>query len=295
MNFHSRRDFLKLLVTGLCGAFLPAGLSRAAAAIEGIPGLNHWLPIIAGENFNFLGIGDMGTGWSTEKQLVKLMEDESANQAVILLGDIAYPQADPKSFKKGFLEPFKPLYKKGLRFYPVLGNHDWLYQKAYVIREHFRIPSYYSFHLGPAAFWMLNSNDFDKEQADWLNSSLTNTRASWKIVCLHHSPYSSGIVHKNDSHLVKNLCPIMERQGVDLCLSGHNHLYERARIKGVCHIVSGGGSASLHNYLSVQSSFERDAIEKVHHYIRCRGDQNNIILEAVNINGQVFDRWHKRK
>jgi len=81
-------------------------------------------------------------------------------------------------------------------------------------------------------------------QADWLKSSLSNSTASWKIVCFHHPPYSSAV---HGSALWMRW-PFHE-WGADLVLSGHDHTYERFLIDNMTYIVNGLGGANIYDFV----------------------------------------------
>ena len=291
----NRRQFLKISLSTLlalnCIPFNSKGLAVASNGSK-IPRKNKWLPRIDSDEFGFLAIGDMGTGWKTQKDLIALMSTLPANQfpAVLLLGDIIYPAAKADLLESNLIQPFEPMLKAGNIFYPCWGNHDWLEKEAIHLKQYFDAPDYYSFSIGPADFWALNSNKFDSAQANWLSNSLANSKSTWKIVFLHHSPYSSGKVHHTNKNMIQHVCPILNDYKVDLCLSGHNHLYERTeKIGNVTYIVSGGGSASLHSYEETVD-FPRAYIDNIHHFIAVQGNSHNLSLKAFNLKGQAFDQ-----
>lgn len=64
------------------------------------------------------------------------------------------------------------------------------------------------------------------EQVKALDEALSQSVAAWKIVVLHHPPYS--IRRKNNNiHLRWLLRPVLEKYAVELVLSGHEHGYAR--------------------------------------------------------------------
>ena len=70
---------------------------------------------------------------------------------------------------------------------------------------------------------------------------LASSTSQWKIVALHHPPYSSGR-HGSTVGAREQLEPILVRRHVDLVLAGHDHHYERTHPhQGVTYVVSGGG------------------------------------------------------
>ncbi|WP_207401627.1 purple acid phosphatase family protein [Phytopseudomonas dryadis] len=63
-------------------------------------------------------------------------------------------------------------------------------------------------------------------QADWLESVLQSSRATWNIVVMHQPIYSCS--RPEDSEELKAAWkPLLERYRVDLVLQGHDHCYSR--------------------------------------------------------------------
>ena len=89
---------------------------------------------------------------------------------------------------------------------------------------------YYSYDYDYAHFVVLNTNTIDDAQINWLKADLDNASdATWKIVMMHISPYSTGD-HSNDSenqNIVKKLTPIFSEKHVDLVLQAHDHTYNK--------------------------------------------------------------------
>jgi hypothetical protein len=71
------------------------------------------------------------------------------------------------------------------------------------------------------------------EQRNWLKKVLESTEQRCKIVLIHHSLYSTTKGH-DYFYLRTFFKPLFDKYGVDLVLSGHDHVYGRA-----AHIASG--------------------------------------------------------
>src|SRR5262249_32695451 len=56
---------------------------------------------------------------------------------------------------------------------------------------------------------------------------LSGSNADWKIAYFHHPLYSDGRFHGPDIDLRASLEPLFEKSGINLVLSGHEHVYER--------------------------------------------------------------------
>ncbi len=285
----SRRNFLKASLAALVSSLslLPAWQSKAAA-LAVLPAQNQWLQSEGGNAFSFSALGDMGTGWSSEYKLTELIA-KSSPQSVFLLGDILYPKADLGLIESNFAKPFSGLIAGGTRFYPCWGNHDWAEKKAINLKNYFAAPDYYTFQQGPAQFWSLNSNQFDSAQRLWFSESLKASQSKWKLVFCHHPPFSRGAVHGNSPNLIRDLVPLLDQYGVQLCLSAHSHLYERsAKIGSTVFITSGGGSASLHD-IKLAEGYQSLVCVKEHHFLSCTGNPRELKLQATGIDGRIID------
>lgn len=90
----------------------------------------------------------------------------------------------------------------------------------------------YSFDYGDGHFLCLDSNvhmdPTNPALMKWIEEDLGATKAAWKFVVCHHGPFNIGVEHGDEQH-IRALCPLFERLGVDLVLSGHEHNYQRTR------------------------------------------------------------------
>jgi 3',5'-cyclic AMP phosphodiesterase CpdA len=114
---------------------------------------------------------------------------------------------------------------------------------------------YYSFDYGNAHFAVLNTNDMypmSQAQKNWLYNDMSNSTAFWKILLMHRSLYSAGKnINKPSTIVMRNtLLPLIDKLGIDLVLSGHDHMYLRTaplrgerRVENVAcvHESFGGG------------------------------------------------------
>lgn len=90
----------------------------------------------------------------------------------------------------------------------------------------------YWFDYQGARIISLNSNERIDEQCGWLKSVLSDSqRPKWTIVTFHHPIFSSGN-DRDNPELRAAWRPILEKQGVDLVLQGHDHTYARSALGG---------------------------------------------------------------
>jgi hypothetical protein len=275
--------------------------------LEGIaiPEVHHFqgsLPVLE-SGASFVALGDSGSGLPAQhriaEQLMSRYKQHPFN-LVLLLGDNIYPNGDTIKYgEKRFTTLYKPLIEQGVQFLPVLGNHDisgplgvgyptfWMSNQ----REHmrfFKMPAaFYDFTFGPIHFFMLNTNRFKSTQRLWLNEQLKASSHQYKIVCGHHPVFSSGF-HGCNARLRRKLKPMMEKHGVSLYLSAHEHDFERLEaMGGVTYIVSGGGGANLRGFRKPlpQSLVRRSE----HHFLACTLKSDHLQIEAINDQGEQID------
>lgn len=78
-------------------------------------------------------------------------------------------------------------------------------------------------------------------QRAWLEKELAASTADWKIVVGHHPVRSSG-PHGDSAELVRDVLPLLVREGVAVYLNGHDHGLQHLESDGVAFLTSGGGS-----------------------------------------------------
>ena len=90
----------------------------------------------------------------------------------------------------------------------------------------------YSFDYGDCHFLCLDANIYvdptDAALQKWITDDLKTTDALWKFVVYHHPAFNVGAEHYAEQHM-RVLTPIFEAHGVDFCLHGHEHNYQRTR------------------------------------------------------------------
>lgn len=93
---------------------------------------------------------------------------------------------------------------------------------------------YYSYDYGNTHFTVLNSNDMypmTEAQRNWVYNDITSSDAQWKVLLLHRAAYSAGKnINKPDTLIMREtIIEIVDETGVDLVLSGHDHMYFRTQ------------------------------------------------------------------
>jgi len=189
-------------------------------------------------------------------------------------------------------------------FYPAPGNHD--YTDGSGINEYlnyFTLPGtgsntsgtsgnerYYDFVRGPVHFFVLDSEGARNNSADmtaqknWLQAQLAASTAQWRVVYLHHAPYSSSSNHGSD--------PSMQwpyaAWGADAVIAGHDHIYERLSIDGIPYFVNGLGGRSLYG-LGTPVSGSEFRYNSDYGAMRITANSGQMKFEFVNTSGAVVD------
>ena len=124
-------------------------------------------------------------------------------------------------------------------------------------------------------------------QLAWLDDTLASTNATWKIVALHHPPYSAG--YQGSSQDVRDaFVPIFQRHGVQLVLSGHDHDYQRSiELDGVTYIVTGAAAGTRR---TGEASFTAVSFSW-HSYVEVGIYRDRLIGRVLNQDNRVADEW----
>ncbi len=264
--------------------------------------------------FTFLAFGDNGACTAAQYRLAEKVVTERPS-FVVHTGDIAYPDGSFEQFDRCHFAVYQSL-MRAAPFFPTPGNHEYWTAEARPYLAVHAPPAngrgdehegrFYSFDWGNAHIVSLDSNYFEngrdlREMLRWLDQDLASTLQFWRIVVLHHPPYSAG-KHEDEAYLPKlraQLIPIFERHNVHLVLSGHAHSYQRthpmrgglpteAGASRPVFVVTGGGGASLYPVPS-RPFLAKGASE--HHYLKLEVSGRHLQARAISITGEELDRF----
>ena len=199
-------------------------------------------------------------------------------------------------------------YVTALPMIPAAGNHDWwdCYLEGYTgtFEKHFTLsyPAqnikygvYYSTDVGDIHFTVLNSanpivqkdeDGKESEQMKWLLSDLEKTDKKWKIVVLHNPLYSPGKYGCKPGtnylalQLRENLNSVFAKYGVDMILSGHDHIYSRSYPINENGEPETDYSYTVENVDGVMAKIALTPGYPVNFLPGCAGNQNRLTDEA---------------
>jgi 3',5'-cyclic AMP phosphodiesterase CpdA len=257
---------------------------------DGPSSTEPWRPHVPAPEVHIAVVGDVGDSGSridaTGAEVARIGEAEPYD-ALLLLGDNVYPTGDPAKLPDTVFGPFADVLDQGAELLAILGNHD--VKGGYGDDQLAALgqPGHFWSHLiGDVLVVGLDSNRWDDpRQLRFLEETLASTTASWKLVALHHPPYSAG--YQGSSVNIRDLyAPVFERYGVQLVLSGHDHDYQRSvPIGGVTYVVSGAGAGTrrtgAEDFTAASFSW--------HHFVDIAVTGDRLVLRAVGQNGRVAD------
>ena len=126
----------------------------------------------------------------------------------------------------------------------------------------------------------------------WLEKALADAdeekNLTWRIVVVHHGPWSSGPHGKNARLHDAGVIPLLAKHKVDLVISGHDHIYERGWSDGIAYLVSGGGGAPTYKIKSRLP--EARTVESVRHFVDVSVSASSMQLVATRVDGSTIER-----
>ena len=221
-------------------------------------------------------MGDFGSGEDDQFTVAKLVETlikKYDTKLILGLGDNFYPNGVTSIYDDKFLDQFELPYSnlpKAVKFYNVLGNHDYKgkiqpqidytqISKRWIMNNNW----YYfnkTINKNTVRFYAIDTNlenlseKMKMEQREGLIKSIKNSSAKWNILYGHH-PYRSTGYHGNCSQELESFYNELINTGkIDIIISGHDHDQQLISIPDKpTMIVSGTGSS----YRAVPKKFRK--------------------------------------
>ncbi|WP_322615744.1 metallophosphoesterase [Pseudomonas sp. BIC9C] len=222
---------------------------------------------------SLIAVGDQGSGdlqqWRVGQAMERVAAREGRLDMVVFLGDNFYgkPLNGTHDYRWGtrFERVYWGHWLSHVPFYAVLGNHDYPVSQKYEIE-------YGQQHRGsgrwqmPANFYVKDFGDVDgrplvrmvfldtsaprerlQQQIDLIDQAYQASGPApvWRIAASHHPVRNQG-EHGEESDLVTRLLPVLQRNHVDLLLSGHDHNQQLLLRAGEpAWVISGAGGQKL--------------------------------------------------
>jgi len=241
------------------------------------------------------------TAWG---QLLQRAAGDERRPAFVMIGGDLINDGNDQAEWDAFFAAGADVFKK-LDLYPAVGNHD----NTELYKTMFNLPNngpegkqeaFYSFDYGDAHFTVMDSNAMgaaNQQDINWLKKDLSKTDKTYKVVMFHH-PAFPAIENPKDNiraeTIQKAFVPIMEEAGVDLVLSGHQHVYMRTYPlrngkrdeKGIVYLMgnSGGKFYNPGAYDYIACSISNQPV-----YSIVTIDKNGIDIETRSATGVLLD------
>ena len=225
---------------------------------------------------------------------------------VATMGDNAYKDGSKRDFK--CYDKTWGKFKK--RTKPTPGNHEYRTPNARGYFGYFgkragqRGKGYYSYKLGAWTIIALNSVPCVQSreahvagcakgspQYEWLKETLSKSNTKCTLAYMHHPWVSSGVHGRTKA--IRPLVDLLYKHGVDVVLSGHDHIYERLarqnpderldNRRGMRQFVVGTGGRELKTQEKLRN------IDKRHKNTQARSRKTHGVLK-LNLSENSY-RW----
>lgn len=264
----------------------------------------------------FAVVGDSGSGSQRAYRVAEVMRQANPD-LIIHTGDAAYNRGLEWEVYHRFSVQYADLLDH-VPLYVTLGNHDVRTAYGRHLLDAVVLPRnpvdgtevFYSFDHGACHFACIDSNARQEDlepQLQWLSQDLEASRAPWKFVFCHHPPHTGSRSYGSweVAQLQKHLVPILERTGVDIHWSGHDHAYQRMvplragapvgrdqepdyrAPRAPIYVVTGGGGRSLYEIIDVP---QHAMARSVDHAVIVDVEGSRLSMAAVDAEGNTFDR-----
>ena len=279
----------------------PPAAASAAIVRELSPAPGALALPLADGSIRFAVIGDSGRGDTAQYEVARQMVEWRAKfpfDFVLMLGDNIYDRHTPKDYEAKFEEPYRQLLESGVRFYAAIGNHDDPGQINYA-KFNMGGRRYYTFRKSErrlaglvgagVRFFVLDSRSFDETQLTWLREQLAESGTHWKIAYFHHPIYTSGRYRGLARALRYALEPVLINGGVDVVLSGHEHIYERiVPQQGITYFVSGAAGALRRGDIR-PSTITARGFDRDNHFMLMEVAGDELYFQAISRKGETVD------
>jgi predicted phosphodiesterase len=246
------------------------------------------------DHVTFVVLGDNRSGDDMYRKIVSMAMKRNPD-FIVNVGDMIKTPGNLTEWSN-FWEMSRPI---SVPYYLTVGNHDVnerIPESEQIYKEQVHLPGnelYYSFTAGNSLFIVLDTSLADQEecvtgdQYAWLEGVLAHSEQKHKFVFLHHPLYSvlhAGEEDGGDESTVERdrLEALFQKNRVDVVFAGHEHLYHRATVDGIIHVITGGAGAPL--YADENSG-------GFHHFIVVTVDGDNVRGEVIDSNGNVRDMF----
>ena len=144
-------------------------------------------------------------------------------------------------------------------------------------------------------------------QYAWLEQGLMSAFQAGEttFVGLHHPIFIDPSMYSSTAPTIRvdetvqppsfgNLLPLLVKYDVQMAFGGHIHVYEHCVYKDIDFVTTGATGFELYRPEGTVNGY-RVRAEARHHYCRVRVSAEDIVLKAVDVEGEVFDCIERRR
>lgn len=241
-------------------------------------------------SFRFAAISDHQTYVDLTQKGFEAVAKEKPD-CIISCGDML-EDGNLRNWKKNFFE--KVGIFSGIPFAAAQGNND---VGAHYFESFLSLDSlYYTAVYGDVRFIFLDSNkslDAESVQYEWLKKILQKNDSRWTVVVYHHGSFLSVRPNPSNKKGRKSLLELFEKNGVDLVLNGHNHIYDRTSpIQGITFVTipSMSGKKSLYR-INQNSGYYGRTVQGVNGYGIVDVTPGKLSFVVKSVDGEILDSF----
>ncbi|GMN46097.1 hypothetical protein TIFTF001_015284 [Ficus carica] len=285
-------------------------------------------------SLSFLVIGDWGRrgGFNQSEvasQMGKIGEKLDID-FVVSTGDNFYDDGLTSEHDTAFEESFSKIYTANSlqkQWYSVLGNHDyrgdaeaqlspflrkidsrWLCLRSFVVNADLAeiffvdttpfVDMYFSDSKDHTYDWrgIASRKDYISNLLKDLQSALSESSATWKIVVGHHAIRSVGH-HGDTKELMDQLLPILKANNVDFYMNGHDHCLEHVgdTSSPIQFLTSGAGSKAWRGDIKGLNKQGVNFFYDGQGFMSVQLRQTEAEIAFYDVVGNVLHRWNNFK
>jgi hypothetical protein len=228
-------------------------------------------------------------------------------QLLVGSGDHVQAGLDEPLWKEQLFGPARALFHE-VPLQLAMGNHEENAPFYYDLMsnphpaDHPEWESHYGFRFGNTFFLVINTNYFlctigtvelpEGQHMRELAESPDAQSATWRIALGHENAFSEcwgdGDCDYDGTLCIRNyVVPMLAERGFHFYISGHTHAYERAKAGNLVHLIAGGGGGSLDAWCKDWE--QTTVVHTAHHHLRFEAGCQTLRMEAVDLDGTVFD------
>ncbi len=244
------------------------------------------------EKFRFVVYGDTRTRPTVHAAVIDAVAKEDVEFA-IHTGDMVH-RGGVRAQWDAFFQIERPLLVD-TPIFPSIGNHDLgmrkYYERYFMLEKTTSGRRYYFYDYGNLRLIALDGEIEGRRGSQQFRFAAraleeANEKGMLSILFLHWPPYSSG-AHGSQERVQAPIRMLAREYGVELVVTGHDHIYERTiPIEGTTYVVSGSAGAPTRN---VDPKWFTAHARTEPHYVLVDVEPQSLTIRAVNLAGTVFD------